>query len=214
MVFVHDHGGNAGLADLFDDAPDLHGNQRRQTLGGLIQNQQIGVGHERAANSEHLLLATRELPATVVDALAQTRESLHDAVERPLAPPIDTGACRHLQVFAHRQALEDAAPFGHIGNALLGDLVGARLAAVIATHQHAAMARTHHAQHALDERGLAHAVAPHQGNALAFADMEVDAVQDVAGTVVGVDFLGFKQHVRHGNSPPSPDRPVARPRWP
>src|SRR5690606_8366580 len=34
VVLVHDHGSDAGLADLLDDTPDLHRDQRRQALGG------------------------------------------------------------------------------------------------------------------------------------------------------------------------------------
>jgi predicted lipoprotein len=49
-----------------------------------------------------------------------------------------------------------------------------------------AAARLDQAHEALEQRALAHAVAPHQADRLAARDLEIDAAQDVAGAVVAV----------------------------
>ena len=68
--------------------PDLGAHQRRQALGRLVEDQQARIGHERAADREHLLLAARQLRAEIALALAQPREQRVHAIERPrLARP-------------------------------------------------------------------------------------------------------------------------------
>jgi hypothetical protein len=93
------------VSRMVDDAPDLHGDQRREAFGGFVEDQQIGVGHQRAADGEHLLLAARQLPAAVVDALAQPRKGFHHPLEGPVALAVDAGARRHLTRFSRTDRL-------------------------------------------------------------------------------------------------------------
>ena len=53
----------------------------------------------------------------------------------------------------------------------------------------------------LQQRGLAHAVAPHEADRLALAHGEVNAAQDVAGAVVGVQALGLNEGAHACSSP-------------
>ena len=55
--------------------------QRGQPLGGLVEEQQLGVAHERAGDGEHLLLAPGEKAALPVAQLAQLGEELVDALD-------------------------------------------------------------------------------------------------------------------------------------
>src|ERR1043166_9729205 len=41
-------------------APDFLANQRRQAFGRLVEDQELGVGHQGAADRQHLLLAARQ----------------------------------------------------------------------------------------------------------------------------------------------------------
>lgn len=66
--------------------------QRRQALGGLVQHDQLGVGHSRPADGQHLLSAVRELRSQVRQTLLQAREGLHDALERSVVATIDATA--------------------------------------------------------------------------------------------------------------------------
>ena len=79
------------------------------------------VGHQRAADRQHLLLAAGELVAAVAAPLGETREQLEHALQRPPAPPVASRPRRHDQVLDHRQRGEDAAPFGHEGDAAARD---------------------------------------------------------------------------------------------
>jgi hypothetical protein len=56
-VLVDDQRGLPLLAQRVQTAPDVFADQRCQALGGFVQDQQVRVGHERAANGQHLLLA-------------------------------------------------------------------------------------------------------------------------------------------------------------
>src|SRR5215471_7766374 len=49
--------------------PDLLPGQRRQSFRRLIEEQQLGVGHQCTADRQHLLLATRDLIAIVAATL-------------------------------------------------------------------------------------------------------------------------------------------------
>ena len=44
---------------------------RRQAQGGLVQHEQLGVGHERPGHGEHLLLAAGKGPAALEQAFLE-----------------------------------------------------------------------------------------------------------------------------------------------
>ena len=79
------------------------------------------VGHQRAADRQHLLLAAGELLAAVAAPLGEPREQREHPLQRPPAPPVAPRPRRHDQVLAHRQGGEDAAPLGHEGDAAARD---------------------------------------------------------------------------------------------
>ncbi len=108
-----------------DRPPDLRDDERREAFGRLVEDQQARVGHQRAADREHLLLAARELLAAVAEPLGQAREGREHAVERPArARPSAPAARRHHEVLAHREVREDAAAFRHVADAEPRDLLG------------------------------------------------------------------------------------------
>ena len=80
-----------GLFQTRQTLPDFFADERRKTLGRLIENEQSGIGHQRAADGEHLLLAARELVAAIAYPLAEARKDAEDAFKRPFAPPVDPG---------------------------------------------------------------------------------------------------------------------------
>src|SRR5690606_15492060 len=80
---VDDQRGYASLADQGDGPPDLVADDRRQSLGRLIEDQQTRIGEQRAADGEHLLLTAGELVTAVGHALRQSREQVEDALLRP-----------------------------------------------------------------------------------------------------------------------------------
>src|SRR5215831_13146190 len=69
-VLVDDQNGLTGRFEPREAIPDFSADERCQSLGRLIEDQQPGIGHERPADRQHLLLAARELVGHVGDALA------------------------------------------------------------------------------------------------------------------------------------------------
>ena len=76
---------------------------------------------------------------------------------------------------------------GNHGNAMLGGHVGAQLGVLFAAKSHMPVLQTGQPQDGVDHSGLAHPVAPNECHTLARVHMQVQTVQDVRGTVVGVD---------------------------
>src|SRR5678816_1822493 len=121
----------AARAQRGETVPDLLAHHRRQALGGLVEDQEARLGHERAADRQHLLLAARELVAHVRAPLVKTREQLEDAGDalggRAPAPSPGVGAvaggiagrrpgARPLegaQVLLDREVGEDLPALGH-----------------------------------------------------------------------------------------------------
>src|SRR2546428_8346627 len=56
------------LVDLADDVEDLAHEQRREPERRLVQQQELGQGHEGAADDEHLLLASTQVARDLVAA--------------------------------------------------------------------------------------------------------------------------------------------------
>jgi hypothetical protein len=63
--------------------PDLLADQRCQPLGRLVEDQELGIGHQRPADRQHLLFAARELVAHVALALGEPRKKAEGALEGP-----------------------------------------------------------------------------------------------------------------------------------
>ena len=122
VVAIDDQRADAAGTNLSDDAPDLGDDQRRESFGGFVEDQQPRVGHQRAADGQHLLLAARQLLPAMAEPLGQPRERLHHAIESPVALAVDAGALAHHQVLAHRKVREDAAALGHVADAEPRDL--------------------------------------------------------------------------------------------
>src|SRR5487761_249777 len=58
-ILVKNDAGGAAVAQLPDDRPDFFGDARRQTFGGLVEHDQVGIGHQRASDGQHLLFTAR-----------------------------------------------------------------------------------------------------------------------------------------------------------
>src|SRR5262245_64592356 len=56
----------AGGAELRKAAPDLLPDERRESFGRFIEDEEMRVGHQSAADGEHLLLTAGELVAHVL----------------------------------------------------------------------------------------------------------------------------------------------------
>ena len=80
-VLLDDQHGEAAGADALHQAEHLLHDHRRQAGGRFVEQQQPGLGHQRAADGAHLLLAARHGAGELVAAFLQAREELVDEVE-------------------------------------------------------------------------------------------------------------------------------------
>jgi len=76
IVLVDDYRGQTLLAQAADHAPDFLAHQGREPLGGLVENQHVGIGHQRPADGQHLLLAAGQPVAEMVKPLGQARKQI------------------------------------------------------------------------------------------------------------------------------------------
>ena len=72
--------------DVADDVEDLLDQDRRQAHRRLVQQQHARLGHQRAADGEHLLLAAGERAGHLARALLEPREQVEDALEVAAMP--------------------------------------------------------------------------------------------------------------------------------
>ena len=189
-------------ADVLDDAG-------LDAFGGLVQHQQLGARGQRAGDGQLLLLATGQVAAAPVDHLLEHREQLEQLGRHRRAAGLVGQA--HAQVLVHRQAAEDLAPLRHVAQPQAHALVAGELVQRLAVQRDAAGADGHHAHQALQQRGLAHAVAAQDHRHLALLRLEGDIAQDVRAAVVLVDAFDL-QHVIGPGTPRRPSRrPAPRP---
>src|SRR5881409_1342891 len=73
-VLVDDQDRLAPRLEPVHAAPDLGADEWCQAFGGLVENEQARIGHQRASDREHLLLAARERAAENAGAGRELRE--------------------------------------------------------------------------------------------------------------------------------------------
>src|SRR5258707_8957579 len=83
QILVYDQDREARGLQLLDRAVDLDADQRRQALRGLVEDEHPRIGHQRAPDRKHLLLAAGELAAEVPAPLGELREEREYARQRP-----------------------------------------------------------------------------------------------------------------------------------
>ena len=165
----------------------------------------FGPRRQRAGDGQLLLLAAGEIAAAAVDHLLEHREQLEQLGRHRRAAGLVGQA--HAQVLVHRQPAEDLAALRHVAHALAHALVGRVLVERVAVERDAAGADGDHAHQALQQRGLAHAVAAQDHRHLAGLRLEADVAQDVRAAVVLVDAFDAEHLSARG----TPRRPC---RWP
>jgi hypothetical protein len=118
----HDrHALAAYLPDDVDRALDMVG---REAERRLVEQHQPGPRHQRAADREHLLLATRERAGRLIPALGEDREAAKQAIHvGGDRAGVAAQVAAHLQVFAHRHVRKHVAPFRTVRDSARDDLL-------------------------------------------------------------------------------------------
>ncbi|MPN28883.1 hypothetical protein SDC9_176328 [bioreactor metagenome] len=176
---------------------DLLRHHGRQALGGLIDDHQLRVAHQGAAEREHLLLAARKHARSHMPTRPQRWEQGVHVFQRPvrrLRGLTFAALFAQQQVLLHGQRGEHVAAFGHIAYACLRDFKRLAACQTAAVPVHRALP-AHQPHDGLRQRGSARAIAPQQRDDLARAHFQVHAVQHMALAVEGVQLLDVEREV-------------------
>src|SRR5260221_3313778 len=147
---VDDQDREARGLQVLDRAVDLDADQRRQALRGLVEDEHPRIGHQRAPDRKHLLLAAGELAAEVPAPLGELREEREYARQRPrLGSARAPGRGRH-QVLTHREVGKNPPPFRYQTEARLRHTVRGQAVQGTPFEQDRAAARLTHALNPTD----------------------------------------------------------------
>ncbi len=80
-VLLHDEHRQSFGADAMHQFEHLRHDQRREAGGGLVHEQQFRLGHQRAADGAHLLLAAGQGSGELLAAVLQARKKRVDPLE-------------------------------------------------------------------------------------------------------------------------------------
>ena len=187
------------VAQFCDHLIDPVDDQRREAQRRLVERQQHGIRHQRAADRQHLLLAAGHVACDLVAPFEQAREQ-REHFFAPLARlRCGLGVAAHLQVFVDGQRrkhaaafrhLHDAAPYQFIGREMMHFLVAEADRAVL---DHAFLG-VENPRHRLQQRRLAGAIGAEQGDDAAFGNRDADVADRLDGVVVDdADVAEFEQ---------------------
>ncbi len=182
VLFDQDDGQSLVLQAM-DGATDFGDDQRRQALRWLVEQQDAGIAHQRPADRQHLLFATRKGAGQLGLPFPQPREHLvysrhgPELVAAALALPGD------IEVLVHRQRGEHPPSLRHEANAGFGDSLRRETADRPAEQADVAVARLQETHDGRDAGGLAGAVAAEEAQQAARPERERDAMQHMAVAV-------------------------------
>src|SRR5262249_41185843 len=103
----------AGGVDCLDRPEDVLHDHRCQTEGGLVETDEVWLGHDRAPECKHPLLAAEKRAGILTLALAQPRKHVEDLLQeashlRRLLAVLERA---ELEIFAHREEREHPPAF-------------------------------------------------------------------------------------------------------
>src|ERR1700738_3206458 len=188
-ILLDEEDRNPFAAHLRDNVKDLAHDQRSEPLRRLIENEQLGVEQQGAADRKHLLLATGKLAPTVELALGKPREKLVDAFGDPGTLTLQ----RYFQVLFDAEIGEDAPPLGNITDAQRGDAKRGPMGGLDTEDRDPALARRSKPHKAAQGGRLTRPVAAEERGDLALGDVEPDTLKDVALAVVGLKAFGSQR---------------------
>ena len=174
---------------LPDRRPDVLSDDRRKAFRCFVEDQQARIGHQRTADCQHLLLSAGERPCHLRVTLGKAGEEIIDALQAPGAGP-----CGRNQVFMHREVWKAPPPLRHQPDAELGDAMR-WLALEIGTRKPDGSGTWRvEVADGPDGRRLAHSIATHESDGLAFLDRKIHSEQRLARPIRGFYLGNVEQH--------------------
>jgi hypothetical protein len=184
--FVHvggcDHHAHARTPhpDRIDQLPELPARERIDAGGRLVENKQIGIVHQRAAETDLLLHAARQLAARPFckriepgrrQELVDARTALGGALAEQAAEEID------VVEDAERRVEIAAKPLRHGGDAAVARPAMGSVRHVSVEDRNLAALDLAHARHKREQRGLADAVRPDHPDHAPSGNIEREVVE-------------------------------------
>jgi hypothetical protein len=195
VVRDQDGGQRLALADLEEHLHELLAAAHVHARGGLVQDEQRGVGDQRARQEHPLHLAARQARDLLAPEVLPTHAGergvgrgalvLTDAIG-PAAPVVGHDQVLH----AGREVAVEGLVLRHVAHVVAGGPLGHVLGQADA---HLARVGALEAQDDLEQRALAGAVGPAQAQELALRDPERHVVQHLQLAVA----LGHVLHLEH-----------------
>ena len=188
ILLDHEHRHVAILAEAHQHLLDLGDDDRRQSFGRLIHDQQMRIGQKRARDREHLLFAAGELTAAMVLAFGKPGEGLVDALDGPGTAPHSGG---EFEMLVDAERAPQAPALRDVTDTEARDPGRAQPGGFLAADANRAAAGAHEAHDGLAQGGLAHAVAAdHREHAA--VEREVDALQRMRMPVIDIEALDLE----------------------
>ncbi len=199
-VLVDQQNRQAALLQPLQARPDLRPHERRQSLRGLVEDEQRGIRHEGASDRQHLLLAAGQRAAQAARARGQVRKQFEHTLDRPRlgrAAAIGRGGD---EILANGEIGKHLSSLGHEAQTRARHDVRRQTVQRTPAEVDAARLDRHEAHHRAHGGGLAHAVAAKQRDHTARRHLERDTEQHLAEAVRSFDGLEPQRHA--GTSSP------------
>src|SRR6185437_4513100 len=206
-ILLREQNAPALIAQPGDEAENLGDQHRREAERRLVEHENARLGHQAAADRQHLLLAARKIGRRLVQAPQQHRKELADLADRR----IERRGARFrvarisakAQILAHGQPAENLAALRNLRDA--GEHARARAHAVdaLAVEHDLAAAQRDDAGDRLDEGRFARAIGADQRDDLGIADGQIDLVNDVDRFIAGRDAPQLQHHAAPGSAWPT-----------
>ncbi len=179
--------------DLLDRLVDPLHEHRGDAHRRLVEHQELGPGHQRSSDGEHLLLAARHRSRLLALALLEPRKQVVDTLEvlRDLGSTAKVGA--EVEVLAYAHPRKAVAAFWTEGHAETDDFVGREARNVLALEADRPGAGRGEPRDRPQCRRLAGPVGSDHRHHLALLDLERDALQGFDRAVVGMNVRDLEQ---------------------
>ena len=188
-----DHGGPVGVHPTDDVHEALH-RHRRKTEGELVDHEESGLGHHHPGQSQHLLLAARQRPRRLVEAVLELGEEADGFVEGDLGPGgvASERVLPDAEVLPDRQARERHLPPHEQRRAQVDDLFRLEVRAVGAEDADDPAMGMVEPGHGPQQGALARTVGAQQRHDVALGDLQVHVEQDLLRPVVEVHVVDLQ----------------------
>ncbi len=200
-ILLHQQHRDAGFPEGADDAENLAHDERGEAEARLVEQKDARTGHQRAAQRQHLALATGQRHGLLPGALGEPGEARIDALQRfllRLARVAMDIAAEH-EIVGNRHVGEKLALLGHDGDAARNPRLDVLAADVLPLMQHLSLGRQQ-AHDGAEQRRLARAVGADDGDDLARIQGQRDLTDRFHLAVVDAEIAHLEQRA-HATPP-------------